>query len=145
MITENTEEKQGSHLYKPGQSGNPAGRPVGSLNKATLAAQTLLDSEAENLTRKCIEAALGGDMTALKLCLERICPVRRERPISVKLPNITDSSDLPMLTGSILNALCNGEVESSHIAVLTALSSTHMRALEMAELDKRIKILENKQ
>src|SRR5215472_5185933 len=55
------------------QPGNP-GRPKGARHKATLAAEALLDGEAEGLTRKCVEAALGGDMAALRICMDRILP-----------------------------------------------------------------------
>ena len=48
--------------------GNP-GKPKGTRHKATQAALTLLDGEAEGLTRKAVELALGGDTTALRLCL----------------------------------------------------------------------------
>lgn len=48
--------------FQPGQSGNPAGKPKGSRNKATLAAETLLDGEAETITRKVIELAKPGDI-----------------------------------------------------------------------------------
>jgi hypothetical protein len=61
-------------LFQPGQSGNPAGRRRGSRNEATLAAATLLDGEAAGLTRRAVEAALAGDMLAMKLCLERVLP-----------------------------------------------------------------------
>jgi hypothetical protein len=71
--------KNRDHLFKPGQSGNPNGRPMGALNKTTLAAQALLDGEAETITRKCIDLAMEGDGTALRLCLSRILPVKRER------------------------------------------------------------------
>jgi hypothetical protein len=60
-----TKKKQG---FKPGQSGNPSGRPHGSRNKATLALEALLDGEGEAITRKALE----GDTAALRLCLERI-------------------------------------------------------------------------
>src|ERR1700730_15620800 len=53
--------------FEKGQSGNPAGRRVGCRNKTTLAAATLLAGEAEALTRKAVELALGGDPTALRL------------------------------------------------------------------------------
>ena len=72
--------------YKPGQSGNPAGRPKGARNKATVAAEALLEGEAETITRKCIDLALEGDHTALRLCLSRILPVARERNIQLDLP-----------------------------------------------------------
>ena len=59
--------------FKPGTSGNPSGKPAGARNKTTLAVEALLDGEAEDLTRKAIELAKAGDMTALRLCLDR-CP-----------------------------------------------------------------------
>jgi hypothetical protein len=64
--------------FKKGQSGNPSGRPPGSRNKSTLAAEALLDGEAETLTRKAIEEAKAGNMIALRLCLERIVPPRKD-------------------------------------------------------------------
>jgi hypothetical protein len=50
--------------FEPGQSGNPAGRPKG----------------AGNHTTRAIEALLDGDGPALRLCLDRLLPVRRDRP-----------------------------------------------------------------
>lgn len=66
--------------FRPGVSGNPRGRPVGSHNHATLLAATLLEGEAEAITRKAVELALAGDPMALRLCMERILPPMRERP-----------------------------------------------------------------
>jgi hypothetical protein len=56
--------------FKPGQSGNPDGRPKGARNRATIAAERLLDGEADTLTRKAIQLAQQGDTTALRLCIE---------------------------------------------------------------------------
>jgi hypothetical protein len=68
VATEKTGEKQRNlKPFRPGQSGNPDGRPKGSRNKATLAMEALLDGEAEAITRKAIEKALEGDMTAIRL------------------------------------------------------------------------------
>jgi Family of unknown function (DUF5681) len=63
MPTDNTAPK---HLtpWRPGQSGNPSGRPKGARNKITLVVEALLDDEAETITRKAIEVAKSGDMTA---------------------------------------------------------------------------------
>ena len=57
--------QNGHKGFVPGKSGNPKSRPKGSKNKVTLLAQKLLDGEAESLTRKCIELALDGNLTAL--------------------------------------------------------------------------------
>ena len=72
--------------FRPGQSGNPSGKPKGARNRLTLACEALLEGEGEALTRKAIELALDGDTVALRLCLDRICPPAKERPISIELP-----------------------------------------------------------
>ena len=77
-----TGREQGTGRFAPGQSGNPAGRPRGARNRATQAAEAILSGEAEALTRKAVELALAGDVTALRLCLERFCPLKEGAPWS---------------------------------------------------------------
>ena len=62
---------------KPFEAGNP-GRPKGARHKATLAAEALLDGEGDKLTRKAIDMALEGNGLALRLCMERLVPPRRD-------------------------------------------------------------------
>ena len=94
--------------FKTGQSGNPGGRPKGALNKATLATQALLDGEAEALTRKAVELAKDGNPMALRLCLERLLPPRKDRPISFTLPKIEGAEDLLQALNAILEAVARG-------------------------------------
>lgn len=96
--------------FKPGQSGNPKGKPKGARHKATLAAEALLDGEAEGLTRKVIELALDGDLAALKMCMDRILPPRKGRPITFTLPEMTDTGDLRAVALAILKAVSEGVV-----------------------------------
>ncbi len=88
-----TAKKQSGRPFKKGKSGNPNGRPQGSRNKATLAIEELLDGEAEGLTRKAVELAMEGDTTALRLCLDRLCPPRKDRPVSFDLPTMKVPAD----------------------------------------------------
>ena len=122
MGAEKTEQKQrGDHLFKPGQSGNPSGRPKGALNRTTRAAIVLLEGESEALTRKAIDLAKAGDMTAMRLCLERLIPRAKARPLmetetlpetvsealSVVLQAVNDGALLPFeakALGDILEA-----------------------------------------
>jgi len=71
---EKTGKKQANGRWQKGQSGNVGGRPIGSRNEATLVAQTLLEGEAENLTRKAIKLATSGNAMLLKFFLERLLP-----------------------------------------------------------------------
>src|SRR5262249_58525533 len=94
---------------KPFQPGNP-GRPPGARHKATLAAEALLDGEAEGLTRKCVEMALEGDSTALRLCLDRILPARRERPVNFQIPPLKSAEDAAAAMAAITEAVAAGEL-----------------------------------
>jgi Family of unknown function (DUF5681) len=67
--------------FRPGQSGNPSGKRKGARHRATILAEQLLDGEAEGLIRQVIQKAKQGDMIALKLCLDRILPPRRDRAV----------------------------------------------------------------
>jgi hypothetical protein len=83
MATEPKNGKNGAGQFTKGTSGNPGGRPPGSRNRATLLMETLLEGEAEQLTRKAIELALAGDLNALRLCLDRLLPPSKDRLISL--------------------------------------------------------------
>ena len=128
--------------YKPGQSGNPAGRPKGARNKATVAAETLLEGEAETITRKCIDLALEGDHTALRLCLSRILPVKRERTIELDLPALEGPQDSLRAIGTVLEAVGSGAITPSEGQAVASLLETHRRTFEVEELERRLEALE---
>jgi hypothetical protein len=112
--------------FKKGQSGNPKGRPKGALNKATLAAQHLLDGEAEEITRKVIDLAKQGNPMALKCCLERLLPRRKDRPISLNLPKVKTQADVPQALRAILAAVSRGDITPSEADILAGLvEATH--------------------
>jgi hypothetical protein len=75
----------GKQRGKPSEPGNPSGRPEGSRHATTLAVEKLLEGEAEEIGWKAVELAKSGDTVALRLCLERIAPVRKGRPITLSL------------------------------------------------------------
>ena len=52
--------------FTKGKSGNPQGREVGCRNKASLAAEALLDGEADMLTRRAIELAIDTFVRAIE-------------------------------------------------------------------------------
>jgi len=136
------QQKSRGRPFKPGESGNPKGRTPGTRCKATLAAQALLDGEAEALTRKAVQLALKGDLTALRLCLERIIPPRKDTPVKVKLPAMETAADLTEAMSAILAAVGAGTITPSEAAALAGLIDTHRKALETADLAERVAKLE---
>ena len=59
--------------FERGQSGNPTGRPPGTKDKRT-ALRELLEPHAPALIEKAVSLALEGDITAIKICLDRLIP-----------------------------------------------------------------------
>ena len=142
---ENTGQKQGGDTrFKSGQSGNPAGKPKGSLNKVTLAVQFLLDEEGEKLTRKAIELALEGDLTALRLCLERICPPKKSRPININLPDVKTSEGVSLAQTSVVQAVGEGDITPEEGQVLSNILESRRKSIETLEHEQRIGELEKR-
>ena len=139
--TENTVPKQ-LRPFKPGQSGNPDGRPKGARNKTTLAIESLLDGEAEAITRKAIELAKDGDMAAIRICLDRLCPPRRDRHVSFSIPEIGSAADAAKASSAILTAVADGELTPSEAAELGKLVESYVKALEATEFEERLRRLE---
>jgi len=113
--------KQRGRPFVKGQSGNPAGKPRGVRNRSTIAAELLLEGEAKALTRKAIELGLAGDTTALRLCLERLVPPRKDRPISLELPAIKSGGDAAEAIGLVLAAVGEGRITPSEAGEVMAL------------------------
>lgn len=121
--------------------GNP-GKRKGTRHKATMASLSLLDGEAEALTRKAIEAALGGDTVALRLCLERIAPVRKDAPVQFDLPPMAAAKDAAKAAASVIEAVSKGELTPAEGAHVMGLIETYRRTLETTELEARVVALE---
>ena len=115
--------------FVKGRSGNPTGRRYGSRNKKTLAAAVLLDGEAEALTRKAVELALAGDQTALRLCIERILPPCRERPVRFTLPPIESSEDISAAMNAVTAALARGIITPGEAERIANVVDTFARAI----------------
>jgi len=139
---ENTVKEQRGKPFEPGNSGNPNGRPRGARNKVTLAIEALLDGEAEALTRKAIELAKAGDMQALRLCMDRLAPPRKDSPVAFNLPNMSTVGDAVLAMGSLLKAVAEGDLTPTEAADLTRMVQAFAKIIETAEFEERIQKLE---
>jgi hypothetical protein len=135
------EELQDSR-WKKGQSGNPNGRAAGSRNRATLALQTLLDGQATALTQKAIDVALTGDIQALRLCMDRILPPRKDSPVAFDLPEMTTLNDAVPAMGALVKAVGQGDLTPTEAGELTKMVQAFAKIIETAELEERVRKLE---
>lgn len=137
--------KKPATAYKPGQSGNPAGKPPGTRSKATQAVLALMEGAGDDIVRAVIKAAQGGDLTAAKMVIDRLAPPAKERPVS--LPDFPDTSTIQGVNQAqqvILEAVANGDLMPGEAATLSSITEARRKSLETQELTDRIDQLERR-
>ncbi|MES1936629.1 hypothetical protein [Salinisphaera hydrothermalis] len=121
--------------------GNP-GKPKGTRNRATRACENVIRGHARELTDKAVELALAGDPQALRMCLDRLVPVVRERPAEVDLPAINTARDVPKALAAILENAADGTLTPTEARTLAAVVGETGKAIEVAELEERLAAIE---
>lgn len=109
--------------FKPGVSGNRAGRPKGALNKRTQLSK-FMESHAEELISKTVELALSGDTVALRLCIERLMPKITDKPATVTMPDLS-LCDTTKIIPQLLQSLSGQELSILDIKNLMELFNNH--------------------
>ena len=124
---------------RPFAKGN-GGRRVGSKNQKTLILAALTDGDKEELVRKGLELAKAGNVVMLKFFLTPLWP--RERAVTIDLPKMETADDAVEVLGAIMTDVCAGIITPSEAGNLTALLNSYARAIDTADLVKRMEALE---
>jgi hypothetical protein len=98
--------------FRAGESGNPAGRAVGSRNKKTLAVEAALFDHAEALVKNLVDRAMAGEPAAMRLAMERVLPAGRGRPLPIDLPPVRSAEDAQAAAAVIMAALKEGAISA---------------------------------
>ena len=114
--------------FQPGQSGNPAGRPPGALNKKTLALEAELQEQALEAAKSLIERAKKGDLAAMRMCLDRFAG--RNRPVAIELPVIKTPEDAELALTVVTDELAAGELTISEATALVTLIERMLRVAQ---------------
>lgn len=128
---------------RPFEPGNP-GKPKGARHKLTLMAERLMEDDAEQVVASVLAAAKSGDMTAARLVLERIVPVRKGRPVVFDLPAIETASDVVKALGVLVSEVASGTVTPDEAATVAGLLEAKRKALETEDIERRVAALEER-
>jgi hypothetical protein len=130
--------------FAPGASGNPRGRPRGSRNRTSALCADLLSADAGEIIAKVIRLAKKGDGIALKLCVDRLLPVRaaRDRAVELVLPAAESAADLVRAAAVVIDQAASGEISLSEAREFMALLEAQRKSIETADLAVRIEALE---
>jgi hypothetical protein len=94
------------------------------------------------LTRKAIDKALEGDTVALRLCLERIIPPCKDRPITFDLGALDGPADALKAMVSVLRAMAQGDTTPTEATAVATILEGFRKAFETTELGARLAALE---
>lgn len=124
--------------WKPGQSGNPRGRPPGKAAVTTLRESII--PHAPEIVAAMVEQAKAGDVQAARVLLERVLPPMRsiEQPQPIDLPDgsLTDQGR------AVLIAIAEGALAPSQGSQLLSAIGTLAKVAELDDLERRVKALE---
>ena len=127
---------------RPFGKGNP-GRPKGAKNRSTVlsaSSVTFLEAHKNDLLRKAFEMAMGGDPQMMKFLLGRILP--RERPLKLDLPPMRFADDAVEALAFVAECVAEGKISPSECAALTTLINSYAKAIDTADVAKRLDVLE---
>jgi hypothetical protein len=101
-----------------------------------------VENHAESLGQKVMELAMAGDVPCLRMMLDRVCPIRKGRPLNVHMPPIKSSQDLFVAIAAVWTAIGNGHLTADDAANLAVVVDHSIRAIELHAITERIAALE---
>jgi hypothetical protein len=106
--------------------------------------ESLLEGKARELIEKTVELALAGDITALRLCLDRIMPPRKDRPIQLSLPPIETVQQISAAVGTVAMAIGNGEITPADGETFTNVLVAHKDIVLQLDLVQRFEEMQRR-
>ena len=129
------------HAWRPGQSGNPAGRKPGSGEIARLRAG--IAEHVPAIIEQLKTAALAGDVGAARLLLERVLPpikaMEEHVHIELKGDKLVDQAR------AVLDAAATGQIAPGQASALVGTPGAIARIVEFKDLIDRVDALERAQ
>jgi Family of unknown function (DUF5681) len=110
--------------FKPGRSGNPAGRKPGVRNRSSLLDDAISDDDIRSIVAKIVSKAKEGDVACAKLIWDRVAAPSKNRTVEIGLVEVGryDGDEAILASyGAIVRGVAGGQISPTE-------------ALELAEL-----------
>ena len=127
--------------FKKGQSGNPKGRPKGIVDRRSRYL-SLIEQHMPDVLIQVVAAALGGDMTACKVLLDKVLPSVRPTAPVMSLPQSGESATTQ--SAAIVQAMLTGSLAPDQAAAAISVLVDNARLCEHTELEARLTNLERR-
>ena len=81
--------------------------------------------------------------STMRLCLDRLFPPRRTRPIDLELPKVETAGDVLKAHAAVIDAMAQGGITPDEASTVSSVLEVKRRSIETCELEARITELEN--
>ena len=134
--------KANSTSFTKGRSGNPAGKAPGARHAITILAEKLMSADVEAVVESVLAAAKAGDMTAARIVMDRIAPIRKGAGIPIEMPSIVTARDVDEAMTAITDAMAAGTISPEEASVAAGVVDLRRKAIETADFDRRLREIE---
>lgn len=131
--------------FPKGTSGNPAGKLPGTRAHATQLAERVFEENRDDILNAVVEAAKKGDATAMRLCVERLVPVRKGRPTEFALPSTKTPGGLIAAMAEIVRGTADGELTPDEASAIASVLDAQRKIIETVDIEERLRRVEKAQ
>jgi Family of unknown function (DUF5681) len=122
--------------FQPGQSGNPAGRPLGSCNKKTIAMEEHFVERAQRAVDRILFLAEGGHPVAMRICAERAMPTGTNRALEFELPQVDCADDAQKALDMVIEAFGRGAITVREFPIMLGAVDRMARVAERIQQNR---------
>jgi hypothetical protein len=123
--------------FKPGTTGNKAGRPPGTTPRAKF--RKMVDADMPAIVQTLIQAANGGDIQAIRVILDRLIPALK--PTTADL-SLRTTGTLTERGEAVIKAMLAGSVSPDQAKTALDTLTAQAKLLEQSEIFTRLAALE---
>jgi hypothetical protein len=127
--------------FKPGQSGNPAGRPLGAVNKLTNEGRRIAGKEGPAIIKKIAASASSGDPHAQRLFMTFLYPRLRLIDAPAGLPPMATVEEAAQRIAAISAKMEASELGVDEGQALIQGAQAYVEARKASELEAEVQAL----
>jgi hypothetical protein len=125
--------------FEKGQSGNPKGRPKGVVDRRSRYL-ALIEQHMPDVVNQVVAAALGGDMTACRILIDKVLP--RLRPVASAISLPQSGASTTSQSAAVVDAMLGGSLAPDQAAAAMSVIVDNARLREHVEFEARLEALE---
>ena len=138
-------DKQGR--FTPGNPGGPGGSRKRAFTLRRAAEESVTEEHIAALMRKATRLALEGNLSAMRLVLERTCGRTADPPtdgeaLAIQLPPLQSATDCNLALERIVAGVCAGTLDRENAKLLIDAVNARLKAIEIIDQEQRLAALE---